>query len=69
MAVTVSDPDSPRRYFRFRGRMVDVTADGVADYIEELSQRYFGTPYRWYGGRDQVRFVIAIKAEKLSGKG
>ncbi len=69
VAVAVSDPDNPRRYFQVRGRVVDVTTDGGAEHIEELSQKYLGTPYPWFGGRDQVRVVIAIEPEKISGMG
>ena len=69
VAVAVSDPDNPVRYFQVRGRVVDVTTDGGAEHIEELSQKYLGTPYPWFGGRDQVRVVIAIEPEKISGMG
>lgn len=69
VAIAVSDPDNSRRYFQVRGRVVDVTTEGAADHIEKLSQKYFGTPYPWYGGRDQVRVIIAIEPEKVSGMG
>jgi PPOX class probable F420-dependent enzyme len=69
VAVAVSDPDNPGRYFQVRGRVVDVTTEGAADHIEKLSQKYFGTPYPWYGGRDQVRVVIVIEPEKVSSMG
>lgn len=69
VAVAVSDPDNPRRYFQVRGRVVDVTAEGGAEHIEKLSQKYFGAPYPWYGGRDQVRVIITIEPEKVSGMG
>ena len=69
VAVAVADPDNPQRYFQVRGRVVDVTTDGAADHIEMLSQGYFGTPYPWYGGRNQVRVIIAIEPEKISGMG
>jgi len=69
VAVAVSDPDNPARYFQVRGRVVDVTAEGGAEHIEKLAQRYLGTPYPWYGGRDQVRVIIAIAPEKISGMG
>lgn len=69
VAIAVSDPDDPRRYFQVRGRVIDVTTDGATDHIENLSQRYLGTPYPWYGGRDQVRVIITIEAEKISGMG
>ncbi|CAA9420499.1 MAG: Putative oxidoreductase [uncultured Rubrobacteraceae bacterium] len=69
VAVVVSDPDNPQRYFQVRGRVIDVTTEGGTDHIEALSQRYLGTPYPWYGGRDQVRVIITIEAEKISGVG
>ncbi len=69
VAIAVSDPDNPSRYFQVRGRVINVTTDGAADHIEKLSQRYFGTPYPWYGGRDQVRVVITIEPDKISGMG
>jgi PPOX class probable F420-dependent enzyme len=67
VAVTVSDPQNPRRYFAIRGRVLNVTADGAADHIEKLAQRYLGGPYPWYGGRDQIRLLITIEAHKISG--
>ena len=69
VAVAISDPDDPRRYFRVRGRVAWVTAEGGAEHIEKLSQKYFGGPYPWYGARDQVRVIITTEAEKVSGMG
>jgi len=69
VAVAVSDPDEPRRYFQVRGRVVDITTEGAADHIEKLSQKYLGGPYPWFGGRDQVRVIITIEPEKVSGMG
>ena len=69
VAVAVSDPDNPSRYFQVRGRVVDLTTEGAADHIEELAQRYLGAPYPWYGGRDQVRVILAIEPEKISSMG
>jgi PPOX class probable F420-dependent enzyme len=69
VAVAVSDPDEPRRYFQVRGRVVDVTTEGGAEHIERLSQKYLGAPYPWFGGRDQVRVIISIEPEKVSGVG
>ena len=69
VALTVSDPGNPARYFAVRGRVLTVTADGAADHIEMLAQRYLGGPYPWYGGRDQTRLLITIEADKVSGVG
>lgn len=46
-----------------------MTADGAADHIEKLAQRYLGGPYPWYGGHAQRRLLIAITADKISGVG
>jgi PPOX class probable F420-dependent enzyme len=69
VAVTVSDPAHPSRYHAVRGRVVDVTRDGGAAHIEALSERYLGRPYPWYGGRDQVRLVVTIAADRLHSMG
>jgi PPOX class probable F420-dependent enzyme len=68
VAVTVSDPAHPRRYFQVRGRAT-LTTEGAVEHIEKLSQKYNGGPYPWYGGRDQVRVIITIEAERVSGMG
>lgn len=69
VALTVSDPEKPHRYFAVRGRVLTVTEDGAADHIEKLAQRYLGGPYPWFGGRDQTRLLITIEADKISGNG
>jgi PPOX class probable F420-dependent enzyme len=69
VAVGIADPDMPARYFQVRGRVVAVTTEGAVDHINELSQKYLGRPYPWYGGRDQVRVIITIAPEKVSGIG
>jgi PPOX class probable F420-dependent enzyme len=69
VAVAIADPDDPSHYYQVRGRVVDVTSDGGADHIDMLSQKYSGEPYPWYGGRQQVRVIIAIEADSISGMG
>jgi PPOX class probable F420-dependent enzyme len=69
VAVSVSDPSSQSRYYEVRGRVVNVTTAGGAEHIEALARRYLGTPYPWYGGRDQVRVILSITADKIRGTG
>lgn len=69
VAVAISDPENPSRYFQVRGRVLDITTDDAVDHIEMLSQRYTGAPYPWYGGRDQVRVILVIAPEAISGMG
>lgn len=69
VAVAIANPVNPSRYFQVRGRVVATTTEGAAEHIEMLAQRYLGTPYPWYGGRDQVRVLLTIAPEKISGMG
>ena len=66
VALNVADPDDPSRYFEVRGRVTEVTEDGAREHIDELSQRYIGAPYPWFGGRDQVRLLVRISPEKVT---
>ncbi|MDQ2811557.1 MAG: PPOX class F420-dependent oxidoreductase [Actinomycetota bacterium] len=66
VALTVSDPDAPARYYEVRGDVTGITTDGAVEHIEKLAQRYLGAPYPWYGGRDQVRVLLTIEARKIT---
>ena len=69
VAVNVCDVSEPSRYYAIRGRVVSITAEGGAEHIEALGQRYLGAPCPWYGGRDQVRVILAIRADKIRAMG
>ena len=69
VALNIADPSNPFRYFRVRGRVIDITPEGGADHIDLVAKRYTGKPYAWYGGRDQVRLIVTIAAEDVSGMG
>ena len=69
VAVAISDSKNPSRYVQVRGRVIAVTIEGAVEHIEKLSQKYLGKPYPWYGGRAQVRVILSIIPEKISGKG
>jgi len=66
VALAIADRQNPSRYVQIRGRVISVTTDGAADHIEQLSQRYTGGPYAWYGGRDQVRVILVVAPERVS---
>ncbi len=69
VTVCVTDPSRPHSYYEVRGRVVKVTTEGGAEHIEALAQRYLGAPYPWFGGRDQVRVILSIAADKIHGRG
>ena len=66
VALNVADPADVSRYYAVRGRVTSITADGAAEHIERLAQRYLGGPYPWFGGRDQVRLLVTIEPETVS---
>ena len=69
VAVTISDPAHPGGFYQVRGRAISITEEGGPEHIEMMAQKYTGGSYPWYGGRDQVRVVITIEAEKVSSTG
>ena len=66
VALNVADPRDVSRYFAVRGRVVSITADGAAEHIERLAQKYLGGPYPWYGGRHQTRLTVTIAADRIT---
>jgi PPOX class probable F420-dependent enzyme len=69
VAVAVTDPADPGRYFAVRGRVLRAGTEGAVEHVEALSQRYLGGPYPWYGGRDEVRVLLTIGVEKVHAMG
>lgn len=69
VALAVQDPENPFRYIQVRGEVISMTTEGGVESIEALSQKYTGQPYPWYGGRDQKRVILTIKANSVSGQG
>jgi len=66
VALNVADPSDPSRYFEVRGRVLELTEEGAREHIEELSRRYLGRPYPWFGGTDQVRLLMRVDPEKVT---
>ncbi len=69
VALTVSAPSHPSRYYALRGRVVDVTTEGAAAHIDTLAHRYLGTDYPWYDGREQTRLMLTITADSIHPMG
>jgi PPOX class probable F420-dependent enzyme len=69
VAVAVSDPDDPSRYFAVRGRVLHSRTEGAVDHVEALSHRYLGAPYPWYEGRDEVRVLLTISVDRVHAMG
>ena len=66
VAVSVCDPSMPARYYSVRGRVVDISTEGGAEHIEELSQKYLGRPYPQFGGPGGVRMILRIAVDSIA---
>jgi len=63
VGVTLYDPADPYRYVEVRGA-VSLTEEGGPELIQELSQKYDGTPFR-EGRPDNVRVVVRITPARV----
>ena len=58
VALAISDPQNPYRYMQIKGEVVgEDEANGRAG-IDDLSQKYHGTPYAGYKGETRVTYRI-----------
>lgn len=65
VALGIADPAAPSRYWALRGSVVDITAEGAREHIDELSEKYLGRPYPGFGGGAQQRVVLTVKVDRV----
>jgi PPOX class probable F420-dependent enzyme len=69
VAVSVFDQENPYVYVQISGRVVEITEKGGAEGIDHMAQKYMGQEkYPWNQPGD-IRVVIRIEAEKITGQG
>ena len=69
VSLALSDPDNPYRYLEVRGKVVEITEQGVDDHIDKMASKYMGVakyPYRQPG---EVRVLYKIEPEGFSFMG
>lgn len=57
-SLSVADPTDPWRFVIVRGRVTDIRPDEGLAFIDKMSQRYTGGPYR-FRSSDREIFVIS----------
>jgi PPOX class probable F420-dependent enzyme len=65
VAVNISDPDNPSRYYGVRGRVIRTTTDGADTSIDEISQKYLGRPYPNFRGVPETRLLLTIAVDSV----
>jgi PPOX class probable F420-dependent enzyme len=66
VAVSVVDPDDDWRFVVIRGRVTDIRPDEDLAFIDKMSMRYTGSPYRW---RDAAREIFVIAPDHVRASG
>ena len=61
-SVSVVDEQDDWRYVIVRGRVIDIRPDENLVFIDKMSERYTGAPYR---RRDSAREVFVIKPDYI----
>lgn len=68
VAIVIVDPDSPYRYLQIRGSVQGSTTDGAREHIDDLAEKYLGTPsYENYQGETRVKYCIQIESVNTMG--
>lgn len=65
VAVCMVDPDDPMHVLAVRGTVVEITAEGADEHIDELAYKYTGV--RTFGDRapGQVRLILRIRPDAV----
>lgn len=66
VAVNIVDPDNVFRFYAVRGRVIATTTEGGAESIDEISQKYLGTPYPNFTGKPETRVIVTIEADRVT---
>jgi PPOX class probable F420-dependent enzyme len=67
VAFSILDPENPYRYVEVRGRAAELTEQGADAHIDKLAKKYLGKdryPFRKAG---EVRVIVKIVPEQVSG--
>ena len=68
-SVTVFDAHDPWRYVIVRGRVTDFRPDEGLEFIDRMSMRYLGGPYRRRGFDREVFTITPDHIESSRGRG
>jgi PPOX class probable F420-dependent enzyme len=67
VALAVFDMANPYSFMEIRGRVVGVTTEGAADHIDKMAKKYMGQDKYPLNQPGDVRVIIKIEPEKISG--
>ncbi len=69
VALSVQDPANPYHYIEIRGRVVEITPKGGVEHIDKLAKKYMGVDQYPGNQPGDVRVIIKIEPEHVTGMG
>lgn len=67
ISVSALDPDDAYMYVEVRGVVDRVEEDRDKAFINEMAQKYLGTPYPW-DDPDEERVIVYVRPERFVGR-
>ncbi len=67
VALSVYDAENPYAFVEARGRVVEITPEGAAEHIDKLAKKYLGQDKYPYNRPGDVRVIIKIAPEAVTG--
>ncbi len=67
ISVSAIDPDDAYMYVEVRGVVDRVEEDQDKAFINEMAQKYLGTPYPW-DDPDEERVIVYVRPERFVGR-
>jgi len=67
VAIAIQDPNNAYRKVLVRGRVEQITTQGADEHIDKLSERYTGNKIYQNRRAGEVREILKIKPEHVTG--
>ena len=69
VVISILNAENPYEYIQIEGRAVEITDQGGADHIDRMAKKYMGQDrYPWNQPGD-VRLIVKVAPEKVTGQG
>ncbi len=69
VSLSVQDMVNPYQYVEIRGRVVELTPEGGAAHIDKMAKKYMGQDKYPFTKPGDVRIIVKIEPDKISGQG
>jgi PPOX class probable F420-dependent enzyme len=67
VTLSVLNQENPYEYVTISGRVVEITASGGAEHIDKLAQKYMGQEKYPLNQPGDVRVIVRIEPERVTG--